>query len=277
MMRVTILLLAGAIACASGIAQAQSQASFSWTVWDLQGRELDYGDFSLTPVVEGDKVVGYEVDPLDRPISVSTLQNGQLVREATIESVSGFGLWDPSFIYGIAVTDLGAPSIFGFTLTVPLIPTVAPNPQIKASVAGTLTDLTGDGGSLTPYSLSPLAPASDLQMVRLNPGSVDPGVDGGPAAALAASGVSGTFLAYAAPGQAAYYMPGPTAAATLTGPAGSYTGMVITNIFRLSGGGDAFSANGFVEVSAVPEPGTWALVLAGLGMVGAVARRATRT
>jgi hypothetical protein len=276
MMRATILSLATAIAFASGTAQAQTQASFSWTVWDLQGKELDYGDFSLTPVVDGNKVVGYEVDPLAGAISVSTVQNGQLVREATIESVSGFGLWDPSFIYGIAVTDLGAPSIFGFTLSVPLIPTVAPIPQIKASVAGTLTDLTGDGASLTPYSLSPLAPATALQTVRLNPGSVDPGVDGGPAAALAASGVSGTFLAYAAPGQAAYYMPGPTAGGTLNGSAGSYSGMVITNIFRLSGGGDAFAANGFVEVTAVPEPGTWAMVLAGIGMLGAVARRATK-
>jgi hypothetical protein len=277
-MRFTALFLALSSAIAAGAAQAVTAppASLGWTVRDLAGKELDYGEIDLTPVLDGDKVVGFEVDPLAQPILVRTLQNGELVTEARIDNVSGGGLWDPSFVIGYAVTDFGAPSVFGFTLSSPLIPTVQPVPQIKASIAGTLTDLSGDGASITSYSLAPFGPVANAHTVRLNPGDVNPGVDGGPSATLAASGVSGTFLAYAAPGQATFYAPGPSAAETLNGPAGSYTDVVIASTFRLSGGGDAFAGTSFVEITPVPEPGTWALVLAGLSMVGAVARRATK-
>jgi hypothetical protein len=266
-MRSNLLYLAALAALGAGQAVAAvAPASFDWSVRDLQGNELDYGSFNLVAVEQGGKVIGYEVQPLANPITVFGVSGGQLVAEATITQVSGGGSWDPAFIYGLSVQDIGAPSVFSFTITAPLLPTVTPVPQIKANVAGTLTDQSGDGAALIP-----LGPGSTLQTVRLAPGAVNAGVDGGPAVPFSiAPGASGTFKAFAA------YMPGPTAAETLLGPAGSYTGITIANTFQLSGGNDTFVTTGFVEVTAVPEPDARALMFAGMGLLGVVAWRKVR-
>ncbi|MDP1672628.1 MAG: PEPxxWA-CTERM sorting domain-containing protein [Burkholderiales bacterium] len=54
------------------------------------------------------------------------------------------------------------------------------------------------------------------------------------------------------------------------GPA--YPGALPTN-YVSEGGGFSFSASEQLEVSAIPEPETYAMLLAGLGLVGGIARR----
>jgi hypothetical protein len=56
---------------------------------------------------------------------------------------------DPSIAYGLAVIDIGAPSIFGFSFGTPIVPVATPN-VMSASLGGSVTDSTGDGVSIIP-------------------------------------------------------------------------------------------------------------------------------
>lgn len=160
----------------------------------------------------------------------------------------GFLNPDPSVSFYVGVTDVGTPSTFTLSITLPIVPTGSPN-LVSASVGGTLTDVKGDGVSLTP-SPGPLA-----WVGTVGSPNTSLGVDVGPAASHTSAPGSppwsysyGTFSA------------GPTAGPT----PGPWTVLSGTFSFTLSGGEDVADLNGSLTITAVPEAN------GGL-MVGAIA------
>ena len=169
--------------------------------------------------------------------------------------VSGIMDPDPSIAYGISVTDFGAPSVFGFIFSTPIVPTGSPN-VVTASVVGGLTDFTGNGVTMTPTG--PFLQVADVLAPATNMG-VDVGLG-----FIAAAGPPGSFYGY-----------GPYGSGPLAGPGpGPWTTLRTTTSFSLSGGGDIFSLTGFASINEIPEPSTIALtLLGGLGVYGLFRRR----
>lgn len=168
-------------------------------------------------------------------------------------SLSGLIDPDPMISYGISVTDFGAPSVFGFFFSTPIVPVVGPN-AVDASIAGALNDFTGNGVSITPTG--PL-----LQTSSVAAPSTVMGVDVGPAA-VHGPGPAGAFYTYGA------FTAGP-----LAGPVGAWTSLTATLGFTLSGGGDIAVLTGFAQIVPVPEPSSIALLGMGAVALTLVARR----
>jgi hypothetical protein len=159
---------------------------------------------------------------------------------------------DPSHDFALSFTDTGTPTTFTFTATSPMVPPIGFPNTVNASIVGGLTDLTGNGVSVTPAPL-PLVPADgdgipELLMSQVGVPITSMGVDVG----LPESGI-GTYGPYAA---------GPTAG---PGP-GPWTILTTTLSFTLSGGGDTFATTFHSEI--VPEPSSF--VLAGIGALVAL-------
>ena len=142
---------------------------------------------------------------------------------------------DPSIAYGIAVVDLGAPSVFGFLFGTPIVPTGAPN-VVTSSIVGGLTDFTGDGVAMTPIG-GPFIQTSEVGFPMTNMGvDVGPGLAAGPAS-------PGAFYNYGA------YSSGP-----ITGPGpGPWTFLTTSVTFGLSGGGDIAALTGFTRLASMPR------------------------
>lgn len=173
---------------------------------------------------------------------------------------------DPDIAYGVAVTDFGAPSSFSFVFSVPLVTPLSPQIDVDASIAGGITDFTGDGAWINP-SLADLDGDgfAEVQTADLDGGNM--GVDVGPAA-LYGPGPPGANHTY-------QHSDGPR-----VGPGGGpYNTLSLSLSFGLSGGGDIFSVTGFAQAlqgPRIPEPSSMALVLVGLGLAVAVWRRSRR-
>lgn len=168
-------------------------------------------------------------------------------------SLSGVIDPDPMISYGISVTDFGAPSVFGFFFSTPIVPVVGPN-TVDASIAGALNDFTGNGVSITPTG--PL-----LQSSTVSAPLTAMGVDVGPAA-VHGPGPAGAFYTYGA------FTAGPIA-----GPAGVWTSLSATLGFTLSGGGDIAVLTGFAQIVPVPEPSSFALLGMGAAALALVVRK----
>jgi hypothetical protein len=163
---------------------------------------------------------------------------------------------DPFIDHAISVTDLGAPSTFSLTISLPITPT-GPPITASASLSGTLQD-GGDGFiSLTPSSPLTGAPedpgssGDEIQVFTINLPLINVGLDLGPAATLIAPIGPISYGPFNASG------PLPLVADFL---------QVDVN-FIGSGNGDTYALNGLVQVegggSAVPEAGSSFVILLG--------------
>jgi hypothetical protein len=176
---------------------------------------------------------------------------------------------DPSIGYGLAVTDFGAPSSFGFTISSPIVSVTAPT-DVIASIDGGLNDVTGNGISITPT----LADAdgdgfAEIQIARAGLPLENNGVDVGLAASFGA-GPAGAQHVY-----------GPYSTPIQTGPSnGPYTTLQLDVGFTLSGFGDIAAMTGFTAIEEqggiVPEPSTLLLGVCALAALGAIRLRRRR-
>lgn len=205
--------------------------------WDEKAQKFWIGDFHAPPVL----TLVEDEEPDDG--SYWSFFKG---KEYEV-MVSGSVDYDPSIGYGIAVTDVGAPSSFLFLFSSPIAATPGPT-VVASSIVGGLQDATGDGVSVTPTFAA-------LQLATTSPpASTTLGVDVGPAV----SGGPG------APG--AFYSYGSFAVGPIAGPGpGPFTQLDAQAAFKLSGGGDIFTFNGFASINTVPEPSSF--VLLGVGAV----------
>lgn len=180
-------------------------------------------------------------------------------------SVSAAMNADPFIAYAVAVYDYGAPSSFAFGFADPLLPPVTGPNAVRANLAGSLIDLSGNGISLAP------AVGGFVQLARVGGVVVAPvslGIDVGPAFSSGAA-LPGSAYIYS-PYQAGY----PVA---LSGPVGPWDYFAVGVAFSLSGGGDIATLNGYAEIIPVPEPSAWLTMTLGLGLVGLGARRRATT
>jgi hypothetical protein len=158
---------------------------------------------------------------------------------------------DPAIDYGIAVTDLGAPSNFFFLFNTPIIFGAVPN-SVNASIVGGLNDTTGNGVSILPTLTDDDADTVlELQIAELSTGGpfVNMGVDVGLGQVHPGSG-SGAFYTYGS------YFDGPQ-----PGPVAAWNALQVRLGFSLTGGGDIAVLTGHAEI--VPEPSSVVLALGG--------------
>jgi hypothetical protein len=179
---------------------------------------------------------------------------------------------DPSIGFALGVIDVGAPSNFSFTFTLPLNP-IVPNPSyVFDSLTGTVTAGAGAGG----VTVTALAPpvgipedgdgTTELQVFTIssNNGGAwqNVGLDAGPSQSFAIPQFTPAIY-----GPPLGYNQGPIP--TIAG--GPWTDMRVDLNFGLSGGNDQFSLSG-EKTLQVPEPGGLLAPLIAL-MFGALRRK----
>lgn len=168
---------------------------------------------------------------------------------------------DPFLGYAIGVTDIGAPSIFGFVFGTPIVPTSPPG-TVTSAFSASLTD-GGDGAiSITP--VAPGVPTDSDGIPEIHVASdgfplTNDGLDLGPGAAFGGgASVHGPF----------------NEAGALSGP-GPWTWMQLNITFSGSGGNDFYGLTGSllkVETPSVPEAGS-TLLLTLIGLSGCALTR----
>ncbi|MCI0539088.1 MAG: hypothetical protein L0Z50_28100 [Verrucomicrobiales bacterium] len=174
----------------------------------------------------------------------TTAKEGAMSFDSTFEfpgasfHVSGLLNPDPSIVYGLTVTDVGAPSSFSFLFSTPIVPT-GPSTSAAAFVLGELTDATGDSVSITPLGSKLQQASVGLPLTSMN-------VDVGDAASFPA-------------GVPAIYPYGPFSEGPIAGPSGLWTELQVTTAFTLSGEGDIADLRiGFAQIEkaqGVPDGG----------------------
>jgi hypothetical protein len=160
---------------------------------------------------------------------------------------------DPFVSYSFGLVNFtGSPIAFSFTFTTPVVGSYG---KATASYGGSLTD--GGNGSITAGSYSFDAFAT--------PVAADSGVDLVDFAPVSFSGGVGTTVFTSAPSPK-----------TATFATTAFSTLGIDLDFTLSGGTDLISTSGRLEIAPIPEPGTFALLIAGLVGIAGIARRRLR-
>ena len=189
---------------------------------------------------------------------LNTINIGESLLEPT-SNPAGAG-WSFSYGLGFNVPANTLASTLKVVYDIPFGPNYLPSPAqpllVTSTLIGTLLDGTGTGVQI-------ITPSSGfVQTVTFQPGiGNNVGVSVGPNAFGAATGNTGQQFAY---GEF-------SASGSLT--SGSYGAMTVVAEFTLEPGTGAFAFDGTVTVTPVPEPEGWALILAGLGLVGTIVRR----
>jgi len=173
---------------------------------------------------------------------------------AKLTAVSGHG--DPDLSYGFFAKN-NTSSVQTYTVTIggSITTPVGGPATVYADIAGSLTN---PSGSLT---IAPVAGNPAIQRFLLSAGGgplVNAGVNVGSAYTASATGTS-------------IYNPSFATGVAPTGGAWDY--MQITSQFTLTPDRDVASISGFASITPVPEPESYAMLLAGLGIVGFIGRR----
>jgi len=173
---------------------------------------------------------------------------------------------DPVLIYAIATTDFGAPSVFGFSFGLPIVPTAAPG-LVEHTESSNTQDPANNGG--TPVTALPppggIPVDGDLVTEQF---VYTLSQNGGVTFLNAGLDIRPSFVgAFPSDTQAAINL-GPIA-----GPAaaGFYDFMRVDVNYSMSGAGDQYNWNG--KATVVPEPTTAALLGLGLGGLAFFGRR----
>ncbi len=173
---------------------------------------------------------------------------------------------DPFMTYGLSVkNNTGSTNNYSFVFNESLVPTVSGAYSIYSDISGSLVN--GVAGSALNLGTTV---GSTVQKVFLKDSSYgfDPaGVD-----------VGNAYLNGAAPAGSIAYFGNGLQNATANGNSNGYTydSWEFRSDFSLTGGKDVATLSGYAEITAVPEPETYALFVAGLLGMGMVLRRRTR-
>jgi hypothetical protein len=176
--------------------------------------------------------------------SADTL-NGTYMAEMELHSISGHG--DPELSYGITVKNsTGRTQTYTIVADENIVPPLGGANTVFASIDGSLA---ATSGTLT---------IAQSQSYKLSAGAnplINAGVDLAPT--YSTSG-SGTYSALSP---------------VLAGPQNAWDYMQLSTTFTLSGGKGTAIVNGYASLTPIPEPDGYAMLLAGLGMLGLIVRR----
>jgi hypothetical protein len=171
-----------------------------------------------------------------------------------LSNAGGHG--DPDLSYAFSAVNNNAISqTYTFSIGEAILPSVSTTNNVYADIAGGLT-AKGTGTA----TISPFGASSAIQKFELSSDNgfsfVNAGVDIGPAASSSGTSTYGTY-----------------ASNTVAGPVGqTWNYMQLTSKFSLSANTRA-SLVGFASITPVPEPDNYAMILAGLGLMGFMSRR----
>jgi hypothetical protein len=188
--------------------------------------------------------------------TANTTENGDNPWRSTFMLDSVNGNVDPIMTYGFSAKNNTANTqTYTFIIGEAIDPTISGAYNLKADIAGSLTNgVAGSNVTLTPVN-------SKVQTLRLSSDNgltfVNAGVDVGDTANMGPASGSYTY--------------GQTTATT--SGTGNYNYWEIETKFTLSSGKDVATMSGLAEITPVPEPESYAMLLAGLGIIGAIARR----
>lgn len=172
----------------------------------------------------------------------------------SLSNVSGHG--DPDLSYAFSAVNNNATSqTYTFAVGEAILPPVGTANNVYADIAGGLTAKGGGVATISPFGTNTAIQQFQLS-ADMGASFVNAGVDVGPVASAIGTGTYGTF-----------------ASNTIAGPAGqTWNYMQLTSKFTLSANSRA-SLVGFASITPVPEPESYAMFLAGLGLMGLMARR----
>jgi hypothetical protein len=176
---------------------------------------------------------------------------------------------DPQINFPFSVQNrMGSTQNYSFSFTLNLTPSITQANLVKSNLTGTLRDGFGTTASQNGTEGIGLISPTIVQTSVLDGGSpVSLGVNVGNAQSfVGALGNTSTYVGQYSPGPGAGpYSNGPT-------PVTGFTQMTQTVSFSLTPG-DRASMVAFSEIVPVPEPTTYMLMVAGLAVLGTVARR----